>query len=120
MPLKISSLSELKLIPRFTPSCLMPQQQVVDQEPQVVPDMPGSDAILLYCSIGTDIQTAKTVMQSHINGLEKPIRADEEEQAALMANKKSFLGTAMCAYRRQGAPTALLQQNGLTNHAHVV
>ena len=82
--------------------------------------MPGSHAMVLYCSIGTDIQTAKIVMQSHINGLEKPIRADEEEQAALLANKKSFLETAMCTYRRQGTPTALLHQNGLANHAHVV
>lgn len=87
----------------------MPQQYVTDQELQVVPDMPGSDVMVLYCSMGTDIQMARSVMQSHINGLEKPIRADEEEQAALMANEKSFRETAMCAYRRQGTPTALLQ-----------
>ena len=41
---------------------------------------------------------------SHINNLERPVKADEQEQAGLIANERAFRETAMRAYRRQAQP----------------
>ena len=41
---------------------------------------------------------------SHINNLERPIKADEQEQASLIANERAFRETAMRAYRRRVPP----------------
>ena len=43
---------------------------------------------------------------SHINNLERPIKADEQEQASLIANERAFRETAMRAYRRQVQPSS--------------
>ena len=42
------------------------------------------------------------VLEQHIRNLERPLKADEEEQAALIAKEHAFRETAMQAYRRQG------------------
>lgn len=40
---------------------------------------------------------------------ERPVRADEQEQAALLASERTYQGIAMSAYRRQATDTALQQ-----------
>ncbi len=45
------------------------------------------------------------LLQGHINNLERPLKADEQEQAALLARERSFRSTAMRSYRRQGLIT---------------
>ena len=59
--------------------------------------------------VKTDTQgniTDKTtrLLQGHINNLERPVKADEQEQAALLAREHTFRATAMRAYRRQANP----------------
>jgi len=47
------------------------------------------------------------ILEQHIRSLERPLKADEEEQAALIAKERAFRETAMQAYRRQGILSAL-------------
>ena len=48
------------------------------------------------------------LLQGHINNLERPLKADEQEQAALLARERSFRSTAMRSYRRQALYFPLL------------
>ena len=47
------------------------------------------------------------ILEQHIRNLERPLKADEEEQAALIAKEHAFRETAMQAYRRQGIMSAV-------------